>query len=160
MVARGLTGVRLVIADGYAGLPAAIQEVLPGAAWQHCRTHFTGRFLALVPKHAHLPVVSLMRSIFDQPSVDRIEARHTDVVLELLGRGFDAAADLLDDARDELLAFRLFPVEHWRHIWSNSGQERLSRDVVRRSSDRAAVLRSMGDLLRVLVSCRNPAPAC
>ena len=33
--------------------------------------------------------------------------------------------------------FRISPVEHWRHIWSNSGQERLSRDVVRRSSDRA-----------------------
>src|SRR3954453_14246232 len=41
LVARGLTGVRLVPSDAHAGLVAAIGATLPGATWQRCRTHWT-----------------------------------------------------------------------------------------------------------------------
>ena len=40
LVARGLTGVRLVTSDAHAGLIAAIGATLPGASWQRCRTHW------------------------------------------------------------------------------------------------------------------------
>ena len=36
--ARGLSGVQLVTSDDHAGLVNAIAAVLPGAAWQRCRT--------------------------------------------------------------------------------------------------------------------------
>jgi transposase-like protein len=39
LAARGLSGVALVISDDHAGLVNAIAAVLPGAAWQRCRTH-------------------------------------------------------------------------------------------------------------------------
>jgi putative transposase len=39
LVARGLSGVELVISDAHAGLKEAIAAVLPGASWQRCRTH-------------------------------------------------------------------------------------------------------------------------
>ena len=39
LVARGLTGVRLVISDAHAGLMQAIATVLQGASWQRCRVH-------------------------------------------------------------------------------------------------------------------------
>jgi putative transposase len=39
LVARGLSGVRLVTSDAHAGLVAAIGATLPGASWQRCRTH-------------------------------------------------------------------------------------------------------------------------
>src|SRR6266487_133564 len=38
---RGLSGVQLVISDAHAGLKAAIAAVLPGAAWQRCRVHWS-----------------------------------------------------------------------------------------------------------------------
>ena len=41
MVARGLTGVRLVTSDAHAGLVEAIAANLPGASWQRCRTHYS-----------------------------------------------------------------------------------------------------------------------
>src|SRR6187431_2156981 len=41
LVARGLTGVRLVTSDAHAGLVAAIGATLPGASWQRCRTHWS-----------------------------------------------------------------------------------------------------------------------
>jgi len=40
LVARGLSGVKLVTSDDHAGLVNAIASVLPGAAWQRCRTHY------------------------------------------------------------------------------------------------------------------------
>src|SRR3954471_5785218 len=39
LVARGLSGVQLVISDAHAGLRAAIGAVLQGASWQRCRVH-------------------------------------------------------------------------------------------------------------------------
>jgi putative transposase len=39
LVARGLSGVQLVISDAHRGLVEAIAATLPGAAWQRCRTH-------------------------------------------------------------------------------------------------------------------------
>lgn len=50
LVARGLTGVSLVISDAHSGLKDAIASVLPGAGWQRCRTHFMRNLLTRVPK--------------------------------------------------------------------------------------------------------------
>jgi transposase-like protein len=45
LVARGLSGVALVISDDHAGLVNAIAAVLPGAAWQRCRAHYARNLL-------------------------------------------------------------------------------------------------------------------
>ena len=39
LVARGLSGVRLVTSDVHRGLKSAIEKVLQGASWQRCRVH-------------------------------------------------------------------------------------------------------------------------
>ena len=38
LVARGLSGVELVISDAHGGIKAAIAAVLAEASWQRCRT--------------------------------------------------------------------------------------------------------------------------
>jgi transposase-like protein len=50
LVARGLTGVRLVTSDAHAGLVAAVGATLPGASWQRCRTHYSANLMAATPK--------------------------------------------------------------------------------------------------------------
>jgi putative transposase len=40
LVARGLSGVELVISDAHGGIKAAIAAVLAEASWQRCRTHY------------------------------------------------------------------------------------------------------------------------
>jgi len=52
LTARGLAGVELVISDDHRGLTNAIDALLPGAAWQRCRTHFMRNLLTRVPKSA------------------------------------------------------------------------------------------------------------
>jgi transposase-like protein len=105
-----------------------------------------------VPKSAHGLVAALVRSIFAQPDAAAVHAQHRRVVAEVQGR-FPAAAALLEEAAPDLLAFAAFPVEHWRQVWSNNPQERLNREIRRRTDvvgifpNRAAILRLVGAVL-------------
>jgi len=152
LVQRGLRGVRLVISDAHSGLVDAIATALPGAAWQRCRTHFMRNLLAKVPKSAQKLVGALVRSIFAQTDADAVWAQHAAVVNQLTAT-FPDAARLLDQARDDILAFRLFPVVHWSQIWSNNPLERLNKEIRRRTDvvgifpNRDAIIRLVGALL-------------
>lgn len=67
LVARGLSGVVLVVSDQHKGLVGAIDAVLGGAAWQRCRTHFMRNVLCRVPRSAQPFVATFVRTIFAQP---------------------------------------------------------------------------------------------
>lgn len=152
LVARGLSGVRLVISDDHLGLKRAIAAVLPGAGWQRCRVHFVRNLLTRVPKSAQTLVATLVRSIFAQPDQEAVWAQHGRIVEQLQER-FPEAAELLAEAGPDVLAFATFPREHWRQIWSNNPQERLNKEVRRRTDvvgifpDRAAIIRLVGAVL-------------
>src|SRR3954466_2443230 len=148
--ARGLKGVELVISDAHPGLKDAIASVLRGAAWQRCRTHFIRNLLTKVPKAAHGLVATFVRTIFAQPDAESVRAQHARTVEQL--QRFREAAKMLADA-EELLAFTNFPKEHWRQIWSNNPQERLNREIRRRTDvvgifpNRESIIRLVGAVL-------------
>ncbi len=152
LVARGLTGVQLVISDAHAGLVEAIGSTLLGAGWQRCRTHYLRNLLTRVPKSAQPWVATLVRTIFDQPAAEEVHAQHARVVASLEAKPPDAA-EHLDAARGDLLAFTGFPRQLWRQIWSNNPQERLNKEIRRRTDvvgifpDRAAIVRLVGAVL-------------
>lgn len=149
--ARGLSGVQLVISDDHRGLVEAIASVL-GSSWQRCRTHFARNVLTRVPRSAQGVVAAAVRSIFEQADADAVRAQHTRIVEQMAER-FPPAAQLLEDARDEILAFAAFPRGHWRQIWSNNPLERLNKEIRRRTDvvgifpNRGAVIRLVGALL-------------
>ncbi len=152
LVARGLSGVALVISDAHQGLIDAIASTLPGAAWQRCRVHFVRNVLTKVPKATQSMVATLIRSIFEQPDHQQVLAQHARVVEQLAER-FADAAEMLTGAEGDILAFSSFPKEHWRQIWSNNPQERLNKEIRRRTDvvgifpNRAAVIRLVGAVL-------------
>jgi putative transposase len=152
LTARGLAGVKLVISDAHRGLVSAIGAALPGAAWQRCRTHYLRNLLAKVPKSAQPWVATLVRTVFDQPDADAVRQQFIRV-LDTIAEKFPVAAEHLDTARDDLLAFTAFPREVWRQIWSNNPQERLNKEIRRRTDvvgifpNRAAIIRLVGAVL-------------
>ena len=83
LVARGLSGVALVTSDCHQGLRDAIASVLPGAAWQRCRTHYHRNLLTKVPKSAQPWVSTLVRTMFEQPDAASVRAQHAQVVTAL-----------------------------------------------------------------------------
>jgi transposase-like protein len=111
LVARGLSGVQLVISDAHAGLVEAVRAVLPGASWQRCRTHAMRNLLTRVPKSAQSLVATLVRTIFAQPDAASTWAQHERICAQLEER-FPQAAALLSDIGPDLLAFASFPKEH------------------------------------------------
>jgi putative transposase len=152
LVARGLSGVALAISDAHPGLVSAVEATLPGASWQRCRTHYARNLASRVPKSAQPWVLTLLRTIFDQPDAAQVHAQF-DRVVDALAEKFPAAAQHLDAARADLLAFTVFPRELWRQIWSNNPQERLNKEIRRRTDvvgifpDRTAVIRLVGAVL-------------
>jgi transposase-like protein len=152
LVARGLKGVRLVISDSHEGLKQAIAAVLVGAGWQRCRVHFIRNVMVRVPKSQQPMVATLIRSIFSQPDRQTAWEQQARVVEQLM-RPAAQAAEMVADAAEDILAFANFPKEHWRQIWSNNPQERLNREVRRRTDvvgifpNRAAVTRLVGAML-------------
>ena len=125
-VARGLSGVELVVSDAHQGLRGAIAAVFGGASWQRCRTHFMTNLLTRVPRRVQPWVATMVRTIYQQPSPDEVHAQ-LDRVTDQLGDRFPQVASLLDEAGPDILAFSSFPVPHWKKIWSNNPLERLTR---------------------------------
>jgi len=152
LAARGLSGVELVTSDAHRGLRQAVATVFAGASWQRCRTHFMANLLARVPKSAQPLVATTVRTIYQQPSAEEVHAQHARVVEQLEHR-FPEAAALLAEAAPDILAFTAFPLAHWRQVWSNNPQERLNKEIRRRTDvvgifpNRAAVTRLVGAVL-------------
>lgn len=107
-MARGLSGVALVTSDSHAGLVEAIGATLPGAGWQRCRTHYTRYLSTKVAKSARPWVLTLLRTVFDQPNPVKVRAQF-DRVVDALDAKFPVAAAHLANACDDLLAFTAFP---------------------------------------------------
>lgn len=150
---RGLSGVRLVVSDAHSGLAAAISTCFQGSAWQRCRVHFMRNVLAKVPKVAGPMVAAIIRTIFVPRGKRELVRAQFDEVVTMLGRSHPAAADMLDDAREDLLAFAEFPPAHWQQIWSTNPLERLNKEIKRRTNvvgvfpNPAALLRLAGHVL-------------
>jgi transposase-like protein len=152
LVARGLSGVQLVVSDAHEGLKGAIGAVFHGASWQRCRVHFVRNALALVPKAAQQLVAATIRTVFAQPEPEM--ARQTwRTVADGFRARYPRLATLLDEAESDVLAYLAFPPEHWRQVWSNNPLERLNREVKRRTDvvgifpNEAATVRLVGMIL-------------
>ncbi|MFI5960352.1 IS256 family transposase [Cryptosporangium sp. NPDC051539] len=152
LVARGLTGVALVTSDAHAGLVEAITANLPGATWQRCRTHYAANLMSVCPKSAWPAVKTMLHSVYDQPEATAVHAQF-DKLLDSVAAKLPAVAGHLDAARADILAFTGFPKEIWRQIWSNNPNERLNKEIRRRTDvvgifpDRDAVTRLVGAVL-------------
>ena len=152
LVKRGLKGVRLVISDAHEGLKQAIGTVLTGTTWQRCRVHFMRNLLATVPQGAREAIAAIVRTIFAQPDHASAMTQLRKVADGLRGR-FPRAAALLEEAAEDVLAYRHLPLEHQRQIHSTNPLERLNKEIKRRSNvvgifpNPAAVLRLVGAIL-------------
>ena len=152
LLARGLSGVELVTSDAHQGLKEAIALCFTGASWQRCRTHFMANLLSKVPKRMQGAVATVVRTIYQQPTAEQVRQQHEEVVRHFAAR-FPAVVDMLTEAKEDILAFTAFPHAHWHQIWSNNPQERLNKEIRRRTDvvgifpNREAAVRLIGAVL-------------
>lgn len=152
LLARGLSGVKLVTSDAHPGLVAAFGATLPGASWQRCRTHYAANLMSATPKASWPWVKTLLHSVYDQPDQAGVHAQF-DRVLDALAEKLPRVGQHLEAARADVLAFTSFPKACWRQIWSNNPQERLNKEIRRRTDvvgifpDRTSLIRLVGAVL-------------
>jgi transposase-like protein len=108
--------------------------------------------MSATPKSSWPWVKALLHSVYDQPDADAVHAQFDRIHDTLLDK-LPAVAEHLEAAREDILAFTVFPKACWRQIWSNNPNERLNREVRRRTDvvgifpDRGAVIRLVGAVL-------------
>ena len=132
LTSRGLRGVQLVVADEHQGLKGAVEKVL-GATTQRCRVHFMRNVLARVPKAQKSMVAAMIRTAFTQETADEAHRQWREIA-DRLRPQFDKAAELMDVAEHDVLAFMQFPKELQSKLHSTNTLERLNKEVKRRTN--------------------------
>ena len=113
---RGVSGVRCVTSDAHEGLRRAIAECFPGAAWQRCIVHLERNVCSLLRSKRHRKAAGkAMQTVFAESNPASVRAAYHAAIDAIAGFSQEAA-ELLEDAEPDALAYLGFPAEHRRRI--------------------------------------------
>src|ERR671912_687389 len=153
---REILGVDVCSAESHTGWLTFFRGLtargLTGASWQRCRTHYAANLMQVTPKSSWGWVKALLHSVYDQPDADAVHAQF-DRIVDALADKLPRVAAHLEEARADILVFTAYPKDLWRQIWSNNPNERLNREIRRRTDvvgifpDRDAIIRLVGAVL-------------
>ena len=148
--ARGVDGVICVTSDAREGLKRAIQEVFPGAAWQRCIVHLMRNAAGNAPTRQKKGAVpGILKAVFAERDLELVREPCQLATAQI--EGFcPKAAEVLEEAEADALAYLDFPYEHHIRLRTNNVQERANRELKRRSRvvqvfpSRKSLIRMMG----------------
>lgn len=133
LVARGLSGLHLIISDAHPGLKQARQAVFGSIPWQRCQFHLQQNAQAYVPRQdMKTEVAEDIRAIFNAPNRIEADALLTKAVQRYTSR-YPKLADWLETNLPEGLTSFDFPQTHRRLIRTTNGLERLNKEIKRRT---------------------------
>jgi len=130
---RGLHGVRLIISDACMGLCESTAEFFPDAAWQRCIVHWYHNVYSHVPSTKVREIAAMLKAIHAGEDIAAARQKAVQVIDKLRGLRLTKAAELVEAAVEETLAYYAFPEEHWRRIRTNNPLERILREIRRRT---------------------------
>ena len=133
LVARGLSGVQLIISDDHSGLKAARVAVFGGIPWQRCQFHLQQNAQAYVPhKDQQAEVAADIRMVLNAPDQSTADAYLAKIV-QKYQKNASRLANWMEQNIPESLAVFAFPTSHQRKLRTSNCLERLNREVRRRT---------------------------
>ena len=126
---RGLSGVRLIISDACLGLAESAAEFFPEAAWQRCIVHWYRNIFSHVPSTKVREIAAMLKAIHAGEDIAAAREKAIRVIEKLRALRLTRAAELVEEAVEETLAYYAFPEEHWRRIRTNNPLERILREI-------------------------------
>lgn len=146
---RGVDGVVCMTSDAHEGLRRAIEEVFPGAAWQRCIVHLMRNAASLAPtRQKRAATLAILHAVFAERDPDLVRELYH-LACEEISSFCPKAAELLEEAEADALAYLDFPYAHHRRLRTNNVQERANRELKRRSRV-VQVFPSRKSLIRML----------
>ena len=146
LVARGLTGVRLVVRDEHAGIIAAARKILPEVRQQRCTVHLMRNVFTHVPQRHQKRLARELVAVLHAASLDAAKRNLRSFRLRF-AKQFPEAVACLERGFADATTYFAFPEKHWMRIRSTNGLERLHGEIKRRTRaigafpDRASALR-------------------
>jgi putative transposase len=129
---RGLSGVEFVVADGHAGLKAALREVLPGAFAQRCYVHFLRNALDHLPRKADDDCLQELRWIYDRRELAEAKADLAAWLRKWSPR-YEKLTTWVEENIEETFTYYRLPRQHHKHMKSTNMLERLNEEIKRRT---------------------------
>jgi len=130
---RGLSGVQLFTSDDHPGLKAARKSVFPSIPWQRCQFHMAQNAQAYAPsKSMREEIGQAVRDIFGCSSFDEAQVMKKKIVARYAATASDFST-WVDENIDEGLAVYQFPRSHRKRIRTSNLQERINREIKRRT---------------------------
>lgn len=153
LIQRGLCGVQLITSDDHAGLRQALRAVFGGVPWQRCQYHLQQNAQAYVPrKEMQAQVAADIRKVFNAPDRSTADA-YLKQILQKYEQSASRLADWMESNLPEGLTVFAFPEAHRKKLRTNNTQERLNREIGRRTDvvgifpNEAACLRLVSAIL-------------
>lgn len=146
LVARGLSGVKLIIRDEHAGLIAAARKVLPEAKQQRCTVHLMRNVCSHLPQRHQKRLARELVAVLHAESLDAAKRNLKGFRAQFV-KQFPEAVECLERGFDDATTYFAFPEGHRLRIRSTNGLERLHGEIKRRTRaigafpDRASALR-------------------
>jgi putative transposase len=124
---RGLDGVKLVVSDGHKGIQTAVQTSFLGESWQMCNFHFQRSVLKSIKKKDKAEMANKLKDALED------EAKMQELANELRERKYFKAAETIKRFIFDLWNYKIAQREHLRKIRTTNGQERINKELKRRS---------------------------
>ncbi|KAA5594903.1 IS256 family transposase, partial [Blastochloris sulfoviridis] len=114
--ARGLVNApELAVGDGALGFWKALEEIFPTTRHQRCWLHKTANVLNKAAKSVQPSVKADLAEVWRSPSRAAAETAIA-VFADKYGAKYSKAVECVVKDREQLLAFYVFPAEHWDHL--------------------------------------------
>ena len=95
--------------------------------------HFYRNVFSHVPAGKLREVALMLKAIHAQEDLPAAQRKAAEVVARLKDMRLGKAAELVETAVSQTLAYYAFPEEHWRRIRTNNPLERIMREIRRRT---------------------------
>jgi len=129
---RGLRGVELAITDSHEGLKAALEEVLPEAAWQRCYVHFLRNALDYLPRRGDDDCLTELRWLYDRRSLEEAQ-RDLAAWIQRWQDRYPRLTSWVEENIEQTLTYYRWPEQHHKHLRSTNMLERLNQEIKRRT---------------------------